>query len=176
MARTFTRTGRPAIDAAARGWHLYEIACIDDGIKVSIDGAVTSEAVEVANGFGLLGFSVAAGAIEVRNVAFRELQDSEPKLYPGVYWGKDKSIVLPRAIHEGKPNYTRDALSRRIQGAVWIEAVMTDPDVLPTQLKKIIESLDPDFGLDQEALKAASKWRFRPGNEGRAARAGPGDD
>ena len=28
---------------------------------------------------------------------------------------------------------------------------------------RVIRSLDPKFGLDQEAVKAAGQWRFRPG-------------
>ncbi len=28
---------------------------------------------------------------------------------------------------------------------------------------KVVRSLDPTYGLDQEALKAARQWRFVPG-------------
>jgi TonB family protein len=28
---------------------------------------------------------------------------------------------------------------------------------------KVVRSLDPTFGLDVEAIKAARQWRFRPG-------------
>jgi periplasmic protein TonB len=35
------------------------------------------------------------------------------------------------------------------------------PDGTATDLK-IVKSLDPVFGLDQEAIKALRQWRFRP--------------
>jgi TonB family protein len=28
---------------------------------------------------------------------------------------------------------------------------------------KVVRSFTPNFGLDQEAIKAAQQWRFRPG-------------
>jgi TonB family protein len=28
---------------------------------------------------------------------------------------------------------------------------------------EVVRSLDSTFGLDQEAIKAAKKWRFKPG-------------
>jgi protein TonB len=49
----------------------------------------------------------------------------------------------------------------RIQGAVLIECV-----VQPTGQCSdvhVIRSLDPTFGLDQEAIAAARQWRFAPG-------------
>jgi protein TonB len=44
---------------------------------------------------------------------------------------------------------------------VTLEAVvLPDGSVGPV---RIIRSLDPTFGLDQEAIKTAKKWRFNPG-------------
>ena len=49
----------------------------------------------------------------------------------------------------------------KIQGTVLIECVVnTNGEVTDV---KIINSLDPTFGLDQEAIKAAKQWRFSPG-------------
>ena len=59
------------------------------------------------------------------------------------------------------PAYTDDAMRAKIEGSVWLEViVMSDGSVGEV---KVTRSLDPDFGLDQEAIKAAKMWRFRPG-------------
>jgi protein TonB len=73
----------------------------------------------------------------------------------------DAAITLPRVVHEQRPQYTREAMRRRIQGAVLVEA-MVDADGKVSNAK-VIRSLDPEFGLDREALAAAKKWRFTPG-------------
>lgn len=70
-------------------------------------------------------------------------------------------IVLPRPIREVKPQYTADAMRAKVQGSVWIEAVVTPEGAVGNA--RITKSLDRVFGLDEEALKAARQWRFVPG-------------
>ena len=70
-------------------------------------------------------------------------------------------ISLPRVLREVKPQYTADAMRAKVQGTVVIEAVV-NPDGSVTNIR-VIRSLDPVFGLDQEAIKAASQWYFAPG-------------
>jgi periplasmic protein TonB len=78
----------------------------------------------------------------------------------GVY-RPGSGVEIPRVIREVKPQYTADAMRAKVQGTVWIEAVvMTDGSVGNVQ---VVRSLDQTFGLDQEALKAAKQWRFVPG-------------
>ena len=70
-------------------------------------------------------------------------------------------ITLPRVLREAKPQYTADAMRAKVQGSVWLECiVMPDGSVGDVRVTK---SLDPIFGLDQEAIKAAKLWRFSPG-------------
>ena len=70
-------------------------------------------------------------------------------------------ITLPTVLREVKPAYTADAMRAKVQGSVWLECiVMPDGSVGDV---KVTRSLDPIFGLDQEAIKAAKMWRFRPG-------------
>jgi protein TonB len=71
-------------------------------------------------------------------------------------------IMPPTLIRpEAKPNYTAEAMRAKIQGRVTLEAVvLPDGSVGPV---RVIRSLDPTFGLDQEAIKTAKLWRFAPG-------------
>jgi len=70
-------------------------------------------------------------------------------------------ITLPSVLKEVKPAYTADAMRAKIQGSVWLECIVM-PDGSVGEVK-VTRSLDPIFGLDQEAIKAAKQWRFRPG-------------
>lgn len=67
----------------------------------------------------------------------------------------------PRPVRQVKPAYTAEAMRAKIQGMVAIECVVT-PDGRVADLQ-IVRSLDPIFGLDREAMKAARQWRFIPG-------------
>lgn len=70
-------------------------------------------------------------------------------------------ITLPGVLREVKPQYTADAMRAKVQGSVWLECiVMPDGSVGDV---RVTRSLDPIFGLDQEAIKAAKQWRFSPG-------------
>ena len=71
-------------------------------------------------------------------------------------------VKLPRVKKQISPTYTADALSRGIEGAVWVDVVvMPDGRVGKATVTKSLDSL---YGLDKEALKAAKKWEFWPGH------------
>jgi TonB family protein len=78
----------------------------------------------------------------------------------GVY-RPGNGVVPPRVLFEQKPGYTGEAMRAKIQGIVLLEAVVM-PDGTVGQVH-ITRSLDPTFGLDQEAIKAIKKWKFAPG-------------
>jgi len=63
-------------------------------------------------------------------------------------------------ITEVKPKYTSEALLQKIQGTVVLELVVKQ-DGRPSEIR-VRRSLDPE-GLDQQAVIAASQWRFEPG-------------
>jgi TonB family protein len=70
-------------------------------------------------------------------------------------------VTLPVVTREVKPQYTAEAMRAKVQGTVLLECVvLPDGSVGPVE---VVKSLDSSFGLDQEAVKAAKQWRFRPG-------------
>ena len=78
----------------------------------------------------------------------------------GVY-RPGSGVINPRLVREVKPQYTADAMRAKIQGTVLLECVVqSDGSVGRVD---VVKSLDPTFGLDAEAIKAAKQWRFVPG-------------
>lgn len=78
----------------------------------------------------------------------------------GVY-RPGNGVTLPRVLHEERPQYTSDAMRAKVQGTVLLECIVR-PDGSVGDVQ-VIRSLDPTFGLDQQAVAAARKWRFVPG-------------
>jgi TonB family protein len=72
-------------------------------------------------------------------------------------------IENPVVLREVKPQYTADAMRAKIQGVVVVECIIL-PDGTVGDVQ-VVKSLDPTFGLDQEAVKAAKQWRFAPGKK-----------
>jgi protein TonB len=70
-------------------------------------------------------------------------------------------VTSPTEIRRGTPQYTADAMRARIQGSVLVECVVQTSGVCADI--RVLRSLEPSFGLNDEALKAARQWRFRPG-------------
>jgi TonB family protein len=75
--------------------------------------------------------------------------------------GQDTGVTLPRVVREVKPQYTPAAMRARIQGTVWLTAiVLANGDVGDVTVAK---SLDAEHGLDQQAIDATRQWKFEPG-------------
>jgi periplasmic protein TonB len=70
-------------------------------------------------------------------------------------------VKEPVPIFNPDPVYTGDAMRAHIEGEVWVECTVTTAGVCSDI--HIVHSLDPKFGLDQEAINTVSRWRFRPG-------------
>lgn len=78
----------------------------------------------------------------------------------GVY-NVGNGVTAPIVVFKPQPKYTADAMRAKVQGTVIMSAVVL-PDGTVTDIS-IVRSLDQSFGLDEEAKKSASQWRFRPG-------------
>jgi protein TonB len=70
-------------------------------------------------------------------------------------------FTLPVPRHEERPQYTPAAMQAKIEGSVLLEAVvLTDGSVGHVS---IVQSLDSQYGLDQQAIDAVKLWTFQPG-------------
>jgi protein TonB len=72
-------------------------------------------------------------------------------------------VTLPVVTQEAKPDYTREAMQQGIQGSVFMAVVVLDSgDVGDVQ---VTQSLDAEYGLDQQAVSAMKQWKFKPGTK-----------
>jgi TonB family protein len=70
------------------------------------------------------------------------------------------AVTAPTLVAQVQPSYTSDALRRKIQGTVLLEAIVR-ANGQPSNVR-VVRSLDPD-GLDEQAIEAVQQWRFNPG-------------
>jgi TonB family protein len=70
-------------------------------------------------------------------------------------------VESPRLLRSVRPNYTSEAMRAKVQGIVRLEGIVL-PDGTVGDVR-VLRSLDPVFGLDEEAIKAAKQFRFAPG-------------
>jgi protein TonB len=96
-----------------------------------------------------------------------------PGIGPGLGAGRDggtggdayrpgNEVSFPVEIRKGTPRYTTEAMRARVQGSIFVECVV-QPSGVCTNIQ-VKRSFRPAFGLDEEAVKAAGVWRFRPGS------------
>ncbi len=73
-------------------------------------------------------------------------------------------VSSPRLLRDVRPAYTAEAMRARISGTVGLSCVVDrDGSVRDCRLTR---SLDPRYGLDLEAIRAAQRWQFAPGRRG----------
>lgn len=159
------KTGRPVrafsfeLTAADNEWHRATVDCRERSAYVTVDGKVIAFANDVTNSAGFVGFRAETGHVDIRDVVLTPFTDTSRALQ-GNRMTMDGSMELPRLVQEVKPRYTEDAMRERIQGGVWIEAEVLEDGTVGQIL--VVRSLDPVFGLDNEAVRAARAWRFQP--------------
>ena len=67
--------------------------------------------------------------------------------------------VSPVLLYKVEPEFTEEARKARVQGAVMIKAIINESGVV--QQPQVTRSLG--LGLDERALEAVEKWRFKAG-------------
>lgn len=78
-----------------------------------------------------------------------------------VYKVRD-GVKAPVLIKEVKPQYTRGAMERRVEGNVELIVIVQKDGTVGEEVR-VTKSLDAE--LDQAAVDAAKQWRFRPGTK-----------
>ncbi|HWR54716.1 MAG TPA: energy transducer TonB, partial [Bryobacteraceae bacterium] len=74
-------------------------------------------------------------------------------------------VSAPVAIHRVEPEYSEEARKAKFQGTV-VLSIVIDEQGVPRNFR-VVRPLG--LGLDEKAIEAVQKWRFRPGHkEGRA--------
>lgn len=86
-----------------------------------------------------------------------------PKTSTIPYRPSEPGLTLPRLLREVKPQYTKAALDKRIVGTVVLDCVVREDGKVGAC--QVTRSLDAQFGLDEEAMKAARQWVFLPGKK-----------
>lgn len=96
-----------------------------------------------------------AGAFAVLAAAGLTAQD-------GPVYQIGKGVTSPVLVKETKPNYTEGAMRRKVEGIVELKAVVLKDGRVREDVT-VTRSLDAE--LDEEAIKAARQWEFRPGTK-----------
>jgi len=73
---------------------------------------------------------------------------------------RETTPLLVKMVH---PVYTNEAKEARIQGMVVLDAVVLKDGTVGDVT--ITKSLDQEFGLDEQAIKALKQWKFKPGTK-----------
>jgi TonB family protein len=72
----------------------------------------------------------------------------------------DPTITLPKIRAQFDPKYTPLAMRYKVQGEVEMDGIVMPNGRLG--YVKVVKSLDTEFGLDDEAIATAYRWRFAP--------------
>jgi protein TonB len=94
----------------------------------------------------LLSLTIASGAVRARESSQELARET-----------------MPVVLSEVKPDYTPEAKKQGIQGNVELSVVVNDDGTVGEV--KVSKSLDDKYGLDEQAMIAMKKWRFRPGTK-----------
>ena len=71
-------------------------------------------------------------------------------------------VTAPTVLSKVEPEYSEEARKAKYSGSVLL-SIVVDPSGLPRNIK-VVRALG--LGLDEKAIEAVMKWRFRPGMKG----------
>jgi TonB family protein len=81
-----------------------------------------------------------------------------------VYEPGEAGVTAPVLVQRVPAVYPPEALRRRIQGTVVLRCIV-EPDGTVSEAT-VTRSIDPTYGIDEEAVRAVKQWRFQPGRRG----------
>jgi protein TonB len=82
-------------------------------------------------------------------------QDAAPVYDPG------NGTTLPVVVRQVQANYTPAAMKARLEGTVVLQSVVLSDGTVGDV--RVLQSLDTEHGLDEQAMAAMKQWIFRPG-------------
>ena len=88
----------------------------------------------------------------------KEAEGTELGEWDGVY-RVGSGVTPPTVLRRYKPAYSEEAKKARIEGVVILSAIVRKDGTI--EVLKVVRSLDR--GLDENAVRAIRRWKFRPG-------------
>ncbi len=156
----FRMTGQK-VEPGSDGWRRVEIECIGRNLTVRVDGAVVYTSTTVENPQGHIAVAAGNETAQFRSIEVQEKRPPYPQPSETGPRAVGKGVSSPTVVENAKPRYTAEAMRARITGKVIMSGVVA-PDGTVSDVQ-LVQSLDPHFGLDRQAMETASKWRFEPG-------------
>jgi TonB family protein len=85
-------------------------------------------------------------------------QDKPVDPAPPHIYHRGEGVSLPKAVFSPDPEYTKEAAKKKIEGTVLLSLI-----VLPDGTSRDVTVIKRrGYGLDEQAVKAVSTWRFQP--------------
>jgi TonB family protein len=94
-----------------------------------------------------------------RSVEAAQSQAPAMAMFARVYQSSTPGLTAPTPISKPSPPYTPEAMRMKVQGPVKLE-ITVDQD---GRVRDAMVTQSLDAGMDEEAVKAASRWTFVPG-------------
>jgi TonB family protein len=152
----------PAAAPAWRGvgeWQRLEVVGEAQRVTVNVNGQPAG-VFEIEERAGNVLLDTRKGTTEFRNIAIHAIPRNDDR--PPTAMSSDSLTAgggtLPIVLTEVRPRYSYEAITRNLEGKVTLEAVVL-PSGAPAGIR-VTGSLDPD--LDEAAIAALQRWRFKP--------------